>query len=52
MRLVALLTLRELAQSGYYMALLDLPVMSTLLRFVQGAENSKSSLYQATLEVI
>lgn len=34
MRLVALLTLRELAQGGYHMALLDPSVVNTLLRYV------------------
>ena len=34
------------------MALLDLTVVSTLQKYLVGSENSKNSLYQATLEVI
>ncbi len=34
MRLVALLTMRELVQGGYHMALLDPTVVNTLLRYV------------------
>ncbi len=34
MRLVALLTMRELVQAGYHMALLDPTVINTLLRYV------------------
>lgn len=52
MRLYALLSMRELAQGGYHMALLDFTVIATLHKFLDGSENSKNALHQATLEVI
>jgi len=56
MKLLAMQTLREIASGGFHMALLEIPLINTIHRFISIVTPSNESLsqclYQAALEII